>query len=141
MPNNFRHIGLIHLILPNAKIIDARREPMACCFSNFQQLFAEGQEFSYDLADVGHYYRDYLRLMAHWDDVLPGRVHRLQHEALLDDFEGELRRLLAYLELPFEDAACATGKATGPYAHPRRSRCASRFSATPWIGGRITRPG
>jgi hypothetical protein len=80
MPNNFRHIGLIHLMLPRAKIIDARREPMACCFSNFQQLFAEGQEFSYDLADVGHYYRDYVRLMAHWDAVLPGRVYRLQHE-------------------------------------------------------------
>lgn len=103
MPNNFRHIGLIHLILPHAKIIDARREPMACCFSNFQQLFAEGQEFSYDLTDLGRYYRDYVRLMAHWDTVLPGRVHRLQHEALLDDFEGELRRLLDYLELPFEE--------------------------------------
>jgi tetratricopeptide (TPR) repeat protein len=103
MPNNFRHIGLIHLILPRAKIIDARREPMACCFSNFQQLFAEGQEFSYDLDDVGRYYRDYLRLMEHWDTVLPGRVHRLQHETLLDDFEGELRRMLDYLELPFEE--------------------------------------
>jgi tetratricopeptide (TPR) repeat protein len=102
MPNNFRHIGLIHLILPNARIIDARREPMACCFSNFQQLFAEGQEFSYDLGDLGHYYRDYLRLMAHWDEVLPGSVYRLQHERLLDDFEGEVRRLLDHLELPFE---------------------------------------
>jgi tetratricopeptide (TPR) repeat protein len=104
MPNNFRHIGLIHLILPRAKIIDARREPMACCFSNFQQLFAEGQEFSYGLEDVGRYYRDYVRLMAHWDAVLPGRVYRLQHERLLDDFEGELRRLLDHLELPFEEA-------------------------------------
>lgn len=103
MPNNFRHIGLIALMLPNAKIIDARREPMACCFSNFQQLFAEGQEFSYDLQDIGHYYKDYLRLMAHWDRVLPGRVHRLQHEALLDDFEDELRRMLDYLQLPFEE--------------------------------------
>jgi len=104
MPNNFRHVGLIHLILPNAKIIDARREPMACCFSNFQQLFAEGQEFSYSLSDLGRYYRDYVRLMEHWDNVLPDRVHRLQHEDLLDDFEGELRRLLAYLELPFEES-------------------------------------
>ncbi|MFT7288028.1 MAG: tetratricopeptide (TPR) repeat protein [Halieaceae bacterium] len=103
MPNNFRHIGLIHLILPNARIIDARREPMACCFSNFQQLFAEGQEFSYDLGDVGHYYRDYLRLMNHWDQVLPDRVFRLEHETLLDDFEGELRRLMDYLKLPFEE--------------------------------------
>jgi len=104
MPNNFRHIGLIHMILPNAKIIDARREPMACCFSNFQQLFAEGQEFTYDLGDIGRYYRDYERLMAHWDTVLPGRVHRLQHERLLDDFEGELQRLFDYLEVPFETA-------------------------------------
>jgi tetratricopeptide (TPR) repeat protein len=103
MPNNFRHIGLIKLILPRAKIIDARREAMACCFSNFKQLFAEGQEFSYDLTDLGHYYRQYERLMAHWDSVLPGSVHRLQHEALLDDFEGELRRLMDFLELPFEE--------------------------------------
>ncbi|MEE4278635.1 MAG: sulfotransferase [Halieaceae bacterium] len=103
MPNNFRHIGLVHLILPRAKIIDARREPMACCFSNYQQLFAEGQEFSYDLGDLGQYYRDYERLMAHWDTALPGRVFRLQHERLLDDLEGELRRLFSYLELPFEE--------------------------------------
>jgi tetratricopeptide (TPR) repeat protein len=103
MPNNFRHVGLIKLILPQAKIIDARREPMACCFSNFKQLFAEGQEFSYDLADLGHYYRQYERLMDHWDSVLPGSVHRLQHEAMLEDFEGELRRLLDFLGLPFEE--------------------------------------
>lgn len=102
MPNNFRHIGLIRMILPRAKFIDARREAMACCFSNFKQLFAEGQEFSYDLADLGHYYRQYERLMTHWESVLPGTVHRLQHEALLDDFEGELRCLLDFLELPFE---------------------------------------
>jgi hypothetical protein len=104
MPNNFRHIGLIHLILPNARIIDARREPMACCFSNFQQLFAEGQEFSYDLNDVGSYYQDYVRQMNHWDDVLPGRVFHLQHEELLSDLEGELRRMLDHLELPFEES-------------------------------------
>ncbi|EED32190.1 sulfotransferase [gamma proteobacterium NOR5-3] len=103
MPNNFRHVALIKLILPKAKIIDARREPMACCFSNFKQLFAEGQEFSYDLADLGHYYRQYERLMEHWDSVLPGSVHRVQHEALLEDFEGELRRLLDFLGLPFEE--------------------------------------
>ncbi|MEO1078904.1 MAG: sulfotransferase [Pseudomonadota bacterium] len=103
MPNNFRHIGLIHLILPHARIIDARREPMACCFSNFQQLFAEGQEFSYDLTDLGHYYRCYEGVMAHWDTVLPERVFRVQHERLLDDLEGELHRLFEYLDLPFED--------------------------------------
>jgi tetratricopeptide (TPR) repeat protein len=104
MPNNFRHIGLIQLILPNARIIDARREPMACCFSNFKQLFAEGQEFSYDLADTGRYYREYVALMEHWDSVLPGRVLRVQHEDILDDLESQVRRLLDFLELPFEPA-------------------------------------
>ncbi|GAB5413518.1 MAG: tetratricopeptide repeat-containing sulfotransferase family protein [Congregibacter sp.] len=104
MPNNFRHVALIKRILPNAKIIDARREPMACCFSNFKQLFAEGQEFSYDLGNLGHYYRHYKRLMQHWDSVLPGAVYRLQHEALLEDLEGTLKGLFDYLELPLEDA-------------------------------------
>lgn len=103
MPNNFRHIGLIHLMLPNARIIDARREPMACCFSNFKQLFAEGQEFSYDLEETGRYYREYVSLMAHWDAVLPGRVLRVQHEDVLDDLEGQVRRMLDYLDLPFEE--------------------------------------
>ena len=104
MPNNFRHIGLIQLILPNAKIIDARRHPMACCFSGFKQLFAEGQEFSYDLTDVGRYYRDYVALMDHWDTVLPGRVLRVQHEDVVDDLETQVRRLLDHCGLPFEDA-------------------------------------
>lgn len=104
MPNNFRHIGLIHLMLPNARIIDARREPMACCFSNFKQLFAEGQEFSYDLRETGRYYREYVEMMAHWDAVLPGRVLRVQHEDVIDDLEGQVRRILEYLELPFEPA-------------------------------------
>jgi len=105
MPNNFRHLGLIHLILPNARIIDARREPMACCFSNFKQLFAEGQEFSYDLADLGHYYREYLTLMAHWEQVIPAdRLLRVQHEDVLNDLEGQVRRMLAFLGLPFEEA-------------------------------------
>ena len=98
------HIGLIHLVLPNARIIDARREPMACCFSNFKQLFAEGQEFSYDLADTGRYYREYVELMAHWDAVLPGKVLRVQHEDVLDDLEGQVRRILDFLDLPFESA-------------------------------------
>ncbi|KGE03951.1 TPR domain protein [Pseudohaliea rubra DSM 19751] len=104
MPNNFRHIGLIHLILPQARIIDARREPMACCFSNFKQLFAEGQEFSYDLGDTGRYYREYVELMDHWDAVLPGKVLRVQHEDLLDDLEGQVRRMLDFLGLAFEPA-------------------------------------
>ncbi|MEH6702872.1 tetratricopeptide repeat-containing sulfotransferase family protein, partial [Parasphingorhabdus sp.] len=104
MPNNFRHIGLIKLILPNAKIIDARREPMACCFSGFKQLFAEGQEFTYGLEEIGQYYGDYVRLMEHWDSVLPGAVLRVQHEDVLDDLDGQVHRMLDYLGLPFEQA-------------------------------------
>ncbi|MDE2437396.1 MAG: sulfotransferase [Sphingomonadales bacterium] len=102
MPNNFRHIGLIHLILPNARIIDARRDPLACGFSVFKQLFAQGQDFSYDLAHIGGYYRDYLRLMDHWDRVLPGRVLKVQHEDVLDDLNGQVRRILDFCGLPFE---------------------------------------
>jgi len=104
MPNNFRHIGMIHLMLPNAKIIDARRDPMDCCWSGFKQLFAEGQEFTYGLEEIGSYYRAYVDLMAHWDRVLPkGRVLRVQHEDVLDDLEGQVRRILEYCHLPFED--------------------------------------
>jgi hypothetical protein len=105
MPNNFRHIGLIHLILPNAKIIDARRNAMACCFSNFKQLFAQGQEFTYGIEDIARYYRTYVELMDHWDAVLPGRVLRVQHEDVIDDLEGSVCRILAYCGLEFE-AAC-----------------------------------
>jgi len=101
-PNNFRHIGLIHLILPNARIIDARREPMACCFSNFKQLFASGQEFTYGLEDIARYYRSYVALMDHWDTVLPGKILRVQHEEVVADLEGNVRRLLAFCGLPFE---------------------------------------
>ena len=104
MPNNFRHIGLIHLILPNAKIIDARREPMACCFSNFKQLFAAGQEFTYGIEDIARYYRTYVQLMRHWDSVLPGRILKVQHEDLVNDLEGNVRRLLAFCGLEFEPA-------------------------------------
>jgi tetratricopeptide (TPR) repeat protein len=104
MPNNFRHIGLIHLMLPNAKIIDARREPMACCFGNLKQLFAHGQEFTYSVEDIARYYRTYLELMRHWDAVLPGRVLRVQHEDVVDGLEGTVRRLLDYCELEFEPA-------------------------------------
>lgn len=104
MPNNFRHIGLIKLILPNAKVIDARRNPMACCFSGYKQLFAEGQEFTYSLEDIGQYYRDYVQLMDHWDEVLPGFVLRVTNEDVVDDLEREVRRILAFCELPFEEA-------------------------------------
>ena len=104
MPNNFRHIGLIHLILPNAKIIDARRNPMDCCWSGFKQLFAEGQEFTYSLDDIGHYYRAYVDMMAYWESVLPpGRILRVQHEDVLDDLESQVRKLLEYCGLPFDE--------------------------------------
>jgi len=104
MPNNFRHIGLIHLILPNARIIDARREPMACCFSNFKQLFAAGQEFTYTMEHIARYYRSYVELMRHWDEALPGKVLRIQHEDLVADLEGNVRRLLDFCRLDFEPA-------------------------------------
>lgn len=105
MPNNFRHIGLIHLILPNAKIIDARRNPLDCCWSGFKQLFAEGQEFTYGLEEIGHYYRGYVELMDHWNTVLPeGRILKVQHEDVLEDLEGQVRRILDYCGLPFEEA-------------------------------------
>jgi tetratricopeptide (TPR) repeat protein len=105
MPNNFRHVGLIKSILPNAKIIDARRHPVACCFSGFKQLFAEGQEFSYDMYDIASYYNDYLTLMNHWDMALPNDVLRVQYEDVIDDIETQVKRLLDYCELPFE-ASC-----------------------------------
>jgi tetratricopeptide (TPR) repeat protein len=104
MPNNFRHLGLINLILPNAKIIDARRHPMACCFSGYKQLFAEGQEFTYDLADLGQYYRDYVELMDHWNKVLPGKVLRVQYEDVVSDLHQQVDRILDFCGLPFEDA-------------------------------------
>ncbi|MEP7243825.1 MAG: sulfotransferase [Gammaproteobacteria bacterium] len=105
MPNNFAHIGLIHLALPNARIIDARRHPLGCCFSGFKQHFARGQHFTYDLSEIGRYYRDYVALMAHFDAVLPGRVFRVFYETMIEDTETEVRRLLAYCGLPF-DARC-----------------------------------
>ena len=104
MPNNFRHVGLIHLMLPNARIIDARRDPMSCCFSNLKQLFAQGQEFTYGVDDIARYYRTYVDLMRHWDEALPGRVLRVQHEDVIDDLEGSVRRILDYCGLPFETA-------------------------------------
>ena len=103
MPNNFLHIGLIQVSLPNARIIDARRHPLACCFSNFKQYFARGQSFSYSLEDVGHFYRDYVDLMDHYDAVLPDRIHRVIYERLVNDTEGEVRSVLDYCGLPFEE--------------------------------------
>jgi tetratricopeptide (TPR) repeat protein len=119
LPNNWMHVGLIRLILPNAKVIDARRHPLACCFSNFKQHYARGQRFSYDLTDLGHYYRDYVGLMRHFDAALPGYVHRIIHEDLVDDPETEVRRLLDFIGLPF-DAACLAF-----HQNPRAVRTAS----------------
>ena len=107
MPNNFRHIGLIHLIMPNAKIIDARRYPLDCCFSMFKQLFAQGQEFTYGLAEAGSYYKSYVKLMNHWDNVLPNKILRVNNEDIIEDLEGQVSRMLEFLDLPFEDS-CIT---------------------------------
>ena len=104
MPNNFSHVGLIHLVLPNAKIIDARRHPLACCFSAYKQLFASGQNFSYTLEELGCYYRDYAELMTHWENVLPRRVLRVQYEDVVADVETQVARLLDYCGLPFEQS-------------------------------------
>ncbi|HEX4242232.1 MAG TPA: sulfotransferase [Steroidobacteraceae bacterium] len=120
MPNNFRHLGLIHLMLPNARIIDARRGALACCFSNYKQLFASGQQFTYDIEDIARYYRMYVELMAHWDEALPGRILRIHHEALVDDLESHVRRLLDFCELPFEPA-CVEFHKTGRSVHSASS--------------------
>lgn len=104
MPNNWAHVGLIALILPNARIIDVRRHPLACCFSNFKQHFARGQGFTYALSDLGYYYRDYVALLHRFDQVLPGRIHRVIHERLVEDPEAEIRAMLAYLDVPFDEA-------------------------------------
>jgi tetratricopeptide (TPR) repeat protein len=143
MPNNFRHIGLMHLILPNAKIIDARRAAMACCFSNFKQLFASGQQFTYSFEDIGRYYRTYVELMAHWDRVLPGRVLRVQHEELVADFEPQVRRILEFCELDFEPA-CLEFYKTSRRVHTASSEQVRRPINTegleqwrhfePWLG-------
>ena len=105
MPNNWQHVGLIRLILPNARIVDARRHPLSCCFSGWKQHFARGQTFTYDLTDIGRYYRDYVGLMAAWDTQAPGHVHRVIYERMVADTESEVRRLLGYIGVPF-DPAC-----------------------------------
>jgi len=110
MPNNFRHIGLIHLIMPNAKIIDARRYPLDCCFSMFKQLFAQGQEFSYGLAEAGSYYKGYIKLMDHWDEVLPNKILRVDNEDVIEDLEGQVRRMLDFLDLPYEEGCISFHK-------------------------------
>jgi cytochrome c-type biogenesis protein CcmH/NrfG len=119
LPNNWLYTGFIHLVLPNARIIDARRSAMACCFSNYKQHFARGQTFAYSFEDLGSYYTDYVRLMGHFGETIPGLAHRVQHEALLDNPEAEIRRLLDFLSLPF-DERCLT-----PHKNDRPVRTAS----------------
>jgi hypothetical protein len=105
LPANWMNLGLIRLALPNARIIDARRHPMACGFSNFKQHYATGVTFAYSLESIGHFYRDYLRLMRHFDAVQPGSIHHVLNERLIDDPEGEVRRMLDLVGLPF-DPSC-----------------------------------
>ena len=143
MPNNFRHIGLIKLMLPNAKIIDARRDPMSCCFSGFKQLFAEGQMFSYDLKDIGQYYLDYVRLMDHWNTVLPGFVLKVQHEDVVADLETEVRRMLDFCDLPFEESCLEFHKTERNVRTPSSEQVRQPIFSTaleqwkhyePWLG-------
>ena len=135
MPNNWLHVALIRLILPNATIIDARRHPLACGFSNFKQHFARGQGFSYDLADMGRYYADYVRLMAHLDHAAPGRVHRVLHEAMIEQTEAEVRALLAACQLPFEPGCLAfheTARAVRTASSEQVRRPINRDGADVW---------
>ena len=143
MPNNFRHIGLIKLMLPNAKIIDARRDPMSCCFSGFKQLFAEGQMFSYDLEDIGQYYLDYVRLMDHWDAALPGFVLKVQHEDVVADLETQVRRMLDFCNLPFEESCLEFHKTERNVRTPSSEQVRQPIFSTaleqwkhyePWLG-------
>jgi tetratricopeptide (TPR) repeat protein len=143
MPNNFRHIGLIKLMLPNAKIIDARRNPMSCCFSGFKQLFAEGQMFSYDLEDIGQYYLDYVRLMDHWNAVLPGFVLKVQHEDVVADLETQVRRMLHFCDLPFEESCLEFHKTERNVRTPSSEQVRQPIFSTaleqwkhyePWLG-------
>ena len=120
MPNNFLHVGMIHAVLPNAKIIDARRHPLGCCFSNFKQHYARGQNFSYSLTDMGRFYRDYVELMAHFDEVLPGRVHRVIYERTVEDTEAEVRRLLDVLRPAVRAGLSALLRERAPRAYGER---------------------
>jgi hypothetical protein len=135
LPNNWMHVGLIRLILPNAKIVDARRHPLASCFSNFKQHFARGQSFTYGLEDVGRYYAAYVRLMAHFDRVQPGAVHRVIYERLVDDTERQIRRLLGAIGLPFEESCLRfweTERAVRTASSEQVRRPINRDGLEPW---------
>jgi len=141
MPNNFRDIGLIQLMLPNAKIIDARREPVASCFSNLKQLFAKGQDFTYSIPDIARYYRTYLELMRHWDAVLPGRILRVWYEDVVNDLDGNVRRLLKFCGLKFEPGCVEFYKTERSVYTASSERSVSRFSTTGYCSGVTTSPG
>lgn len=135
LPNNWMHVGLIRLILPNARIVDARRHPLASCFSNFKQHFARGQSFTYGLEDVGRYYAAYVRLMAHFDRVQPGAAHRVIYERLVDDTEHEIRALLAALSLSFEESCLRfweTERAVRTASSEQVRRPINREGLEPW---------
>ncbi len=132
---------LIHLLLPNANIIDARRHPVGCCFSAFKQHFARGQNFTYDLADLGRYYRDYVELMAHFDAVLPGRVHRVFYESVIEDTEGEVRRLLDFCGLPFEERCLKFYENDRPVRTASSEQVRRPIFATAWTSGDTTSDG
>jgi hypothetical protein len=114
MPNNFMHIGMIHLALPQAVIIDARRQPLDTCIANYRQLFAQGKNQSYDLTELAEYYLEYIRIMKHWDAVLPGRVLRVQYEDMVGDLERQVRRILDHCGLPFEQSCLEYHKSKRP---------------------------
>ena len=142
MPNNFAHVGLIHLMLPNAKIIDARRHPLACCFSGFKQHFARGQDFTYGLDDIGRYYRDYVELMAHFDAVLPGRVHRVHlRSAWSTTPKPKCAACSTTAACRSRRSACASTRTSARCAPPAPNRCASRSTAKASTTGATTSPG
>ncbi len=142
MPNNFRHVGLIHLMLPNARIIDARREPMSCCFSNLKQLFANGQEFTYGEEVIARYYRTYLELMRHWDAVLPGRVLRVHHEDVVARTWKAACGCCWIIAVSRSNRPAWTFIATGAaFARQVPNRCASPYSVMDWTNGRSMSPG
>jgi hypothetical protein len=141
MPNNFRYIGLIHLMLPNAKIIDARREPMACCFGNLKQLFASGQEFSYSIEDIARYYRTYLELMRHWNEALPGRILTVQHEDVVETSRACAAHPGFLRPASSSRPAWSSTRPSAACARPVRSRCASPSSARASTSGGTTSPG
>ncbi len=137
MPNNFRHIGLIHLIMPNAKIIDARRYPLDCCFSMFKQLFAQGQEFTYGLKEAGSYYNSYIKLMNHWDEVLPGKVLRVNNEDVIDDLEGQVRRILEFIDIPFEESCVSFHKTERSVRTASSEQVRQPINKKVWVDGSL----